>query len=248
MKRFFFILGAVILVAGLVCGGFYWYRANKYQKEQAPQSVSIVSVQRPSTQSDLPSGRSYPPVLNLTVPFFSQAPKGDWSYPYQEACEEASVLLVANVYNRMNLTGVTFEKELLATIEWEKQTLGFYEDTTVEETAAFALKRYGLKTKIHTEPTFETIESILNDGHLIVAPFAGRMLPNPFFKNGGPKYHMLVIKGYDAVKQKIITNDVGTSRGENFMYAWRDIYRSLHDWNGGRVESGDKKIIEIWKD
>src|SRR5690606_17648726 len=34
-----------------------------------------------------------PNQVNLDVPFYSQAPEGDWSLPWQEACEESSLLL-----------------------------------------------------------------------------------------------------------------------------------------------------------
>lgn len=257
-KKFFFRYFVLLLILAVFSAGFLYYRtAGKYVKEQAPDAISIDSLPGLTAPPDDPetvlsekeqTTANYPAKLNLNVPFFAQAPKGDWSYPYQEACEEASVLTVANLYLKMGLTVDSFDKELLKIVDWEVEKFGSYLDTTVEETAQIAQEMYGLKTKVHVNPDFKTIQAILNKGHLIIAPFAGRQLGNPNFRNGGPKYHMLVIKGYDATQQKIVTNDVGTRNGSDYVYTWDVLYSALHDWNDGNVESGAKKILEVWND
>jgi len=139
--------------------------------------------------------------LNIDMPFYSQAPFANWGMPYQEACEEASTLLVANVYQKKNWTKKQFDKEILKIVDWEVKKFGSYEHTTVSQTAVMIQEYFGLNTEIHGDPSFEEVQEILSSGHLIVAPFAGKDLGNPNFTNGGPKYHMLVIKGFDAKKQ-----------------------------------------------
>lgn len=228
----------VIFVAALVYGAYGTYKFVKYRKEAAPQAVELTQI--PKVQ--------LPQKLNISMPFYPQAPYADWNYPYQEACEEASVLLVVNLLNNMNLTLDGFDRELLALIEYEKQYLGFYEDTTIQQTAEIVEKRYGLKTKIHENPTFEDIQRTVGSGHLVIAPFAGKLIGNPFYRNGGPKYHMMVIKGYDATQEKVVTHDVGTKRGTDYVYKWERLNYALHDWNGGDVSNGSKKILEIWKE
>ncbi len=183
--------------------------------------------------------------LNIEMPFYTQAPHSNWDYPWQEACEEASVLLVANLYNNLNLELEPYNTELLRLVDWEIEYFGSYEHTTIEQTAEMLLLQYELESEIHTDPTFEDIQEILNNGHLIIAPFAGKLLDNPNFRNGGPVYHMLVIKGYNASLSQIVTHDVGTRNGENYVYDWSIIENALHDWHDDDILLGEKKLIEV---
>ena len=43
------------------------------------------------------------PTEDLEVPFTSQSPDGNWSEPWQNACEETSILMVDNFYQDENL-------------------------------------------------------------------------------------------------------------------------------------------------
>lgn len=184
--------------------------------------------------------------INIEVPFFSQAPFANWDYPWQEACEEASVLNVVNVYLGKNYDLNSFNEEELRLIDWENSYFGDYKHTNATQTAEMINLKYGLRAEIRENPSFEDIQTILNKGHLIVAPFAGKLLGNPNFRNGGPNYHMLVIKGYDAKKKEIVTNDVGTRKGANYVYDWSVIENALHDWNDTDILLGAKKIIEVF--
>lgn len=184
--------------------------------------------------------------INIEVPFFSQAPFANWDYPWQEACEEASVLNVVNLYLEKNYNLDSFNAEELRLIDWENSYFGDYKHTTVAQTAGMINNQYGLQTEIHENPDFEDIQTILNKGHLIIAPFAGKLLGNPNFRNGGPNYHMLVIKGYNADKMQIFTNDVGTRKGSNYVYDWDVIDNALHDWDDADITLGAKRIIEVF--
>ncbi len=73
--------------------------------------------------------------------------------------------------------------------------------------------------------------------------FAGKEIGNPFYSNGGPTYHAMVIKGYKA-GQKIITEDVGTKRGEDYVYPWKVLDGALHDYTVP-IDSGAKEMIEV---
>jgi hypothetical protein len=83
----------------------------------------------------------------------------------------------------------------------------------------------------------------LTNENLIIAPFAGRMLGNPFYSGEGPYYHMLVIKGYD--EENFITNDVGTRRGENFIYSYETVMQAIHDYRETGIETAPKKVMVI---
>jgi hypothetical protein len=218
----------------------------------APETTSLEDIETstPSVKTEddtdpLVQTGEYPETLNIEMPFYTQAPHSNWDYPWQEACEEASVLLVANLYNEMNLDLEAYNTELLRLVDWEIEVFGAYEHTTVAQTVEMIETNYGLETQIHEYPSFEDIQAILNKGHLIIAPFAGKYLYNPNFKNGGPIYHMAVIKGYDAMQRHIVTHDVGTRNGANYVYSWEVIENALHDWHDDDILLGTPSIIEV---
>lgn len=179
-----------------------------------------------------------PAKVNLSVPFYSQAPNGDWGMPYQEACEEASLLLAWYYVNGANPSKEDFEVDELAMVKWETDYFGQYQHTTILQTAEMASKYLGYDSwEILENPTVEELKKELAAGHPIVAPFAGRYLENPYFTGLGPIYHMLVIRGYD--EEKFITNDVGTRHGENFVYPYATLLNALHDWHDSAAEYDD---------
>lgn len=187
-----------------------------------------------------------PAELNIEVPFYTQAPFGDWGYPWQEACEEASILLVANQELGFHWTRDQFKDQILKLVEYQNKTFGDYKHTSVDQTVQMIEENFDLETAVHENPTFEDIQKIIASGHLIVAPFAGKELKNPNFKNGGPTYHMLVIKGYNKSKHQIVTHDVGTRNGADYVYSWSTIQRALHDWNEEDILKGAPRIIEVF--
>jgi len=248
MKRIFILF--LILVAAT---GSYWlYKQTMYSKESVPEQVSIQEVQDASAdvlQSDAANGTAvvvYPALpaeLNLEAPFYSQAPFSNWDYPWQEACEEASVLLVANVYFEHDWTREEFNEQILALVDWENEVFGSYEHTDVDQTVKILEEYLDLETIVHQDPTFEDVQTILARGHLIVMTFAGKELGNPFFTNGGPIYHAMMIKGYKE-GEKVIVHDVGTRRGEDYVYTWEVIENSLHDY-AEPIQDGAKRYIEV---
>jgi hypothetical protein len=256
------ILALVLALAALGAGGLFVYKTVRYAKETVPEAVEVKSIPAeeppesaksadgsaetdaaqetgltPETASQLPED------LNLKMVFYSQAPFGNWDYPWQEACEEASVLLIANEYLEKNWTADDFNEELLKLVDWEKTTFGDYKHTNVQQTVKILNEYLDLKTVVYDDPTFEDVQKVLARGHFIVMPFAGKRLGNPFYKNGGPVYHMMVVKGYKD-GEKIITSDVGTRNGENYVYSWNTIVNAMHDY-AEPIEDGAQRMIEV---
>lgn len=174
--------------------------------------------------------------LDLGAPFVSQAPLRDWSMPYQEACEEASMLSAAKHFNRTAVDRQTINDELLALIKWEAEN-GYGVDLDAAETVEVLQSYFGLTAKLETDVSVDRIKYELANGRLLIVPTAGRMLGNPYFSGEGPIYHMLVIRGYD--EKNFITNDVGTNtKGEKFRYTYRTLLDSIHDWNHDLAADG----------
>lgn len=250
-KTYIQILLLVVATALVVGGGYFVVKSQKYQKESVPDAVDISKVLQSETQQSallIPgetqqTQRKLPDSLNLKMTFYSQAPFGNWDYPWQEACEEASILLVANTYFDHNWIREDFNDQILKLVEWEKKRFGSYEHTNVDQTAAMIDEYLGLKSVIHEDPTFDDVKKAVAEGHLVVMTFAGKKLGNPFYTNGGPNYHAMVIKGY-KLGEKIITADVGTKRGEDYVYSWETVDAALHDY-AEPIENGAKRMIEV---
>ncbi len=245
MKNLKILLISPLLVLLLGVGAMKAREFYMNQKLLSPTAPVEAEWTVKTTAPETPTLSETPVELNLELAFFTQAPYSNWDYPWQEACEEASVLLVANKLLALNLSTETYNTELLDIVNWEIDRFGAYEHTTAEQTAEILKERYGLGSKIHDNPTFEDIQKILNEGHFIIAPFAGKKLNNPNFKNGGPNYHMLVIKGYRKDPAQIVTHDVGTRNGANYVYSWETIQNALHDWSEPDILEGTPRIIEV---
>lgn len=219
------------------------------ERVERPAEQAILQPVKNSENTSL-NYMELPAEVNLSVPFYSQAPNGDWGMPYQEACEEASLLLAWYYVTGAEPSKEDFEVDELAMVKWETSFFGQYEHTTIEQTAEMASKYLDYNSwEILENPTVEELKIELAAGHPIVAPFAGRYLGNPYFTGLGPVYHMLVIRGYD--EEKFITNDVGTRHGENFTYPYETLLNALHDWHDSAADyddgilNGGKRVLVL---
>lgn len=201
---------------------------------------------QPSDTDLLSFTGTLPTEVNLAVPFMSQAPTADWGEPYQEACEEASAIMVDAFYR--GESGVMDILKADAAIQkfvgYEKGSLGFYEDTTAAELAKVIRDYYGYRDVV-VQPfdTTDDLKRVVALGYPVIVPMSGKLLNNPNFRNGGPLYHMLVIRGY--ANGLFITNDPGTRKGEGYTYDEVTIMNAAHDWNGGEVTNGQRVMLVI---
>lgn len=226
-------------------------RASLPEAQQyVPEASAQVTPTPKSTAGQKPTptkAAALPAQVNLAVPFTVQAPNANWSEPYGEFCEEASVLMAMSYIKHQPIpNAATADKELLAIKAFEDKFFGFYEDTTVAQTAQI-FREYYKYTKVQTikDPTVDQIKQAVAAGRLVIIPAAGRDLGNPYFQSPGPLYHMLVIKGYTN-KGKFITNDPGTRHGADYLYDQTVIMNAIHDWRADHnIEAGAKVILVI---
>lgn len=195
-----------------------------------------------------PEDESLPASFNLAVPFTSQAPNADWSLPYQEACEEASLIMVHAYYTHEpagKLPASVAEEAIQSLVEFQNGIFGDYLDTTAQQTATIAEQFYGYsRAEVIENPTAQDIKAHIAAGRPVIIPAAGQQLGNPNFTPPGPLYHMLVVRGYTA--DGFITNDPGTRNGESYFYKTSTLMNAIHDWNGGDVANGGKVILVIY--
>jgi hypothetical protein len=243
MKKITFILTAVLLSG---CSGVSVedYKSDvparpafedRVVEQEIPESVE-------GTTEDTVKEHLLPKEVNNAVPFFAQAPDGDWSQPWEDACEEASLALAYHYVQGTDLSVERFKREVLEMVAWEESHFGFYKDTTVAQTVRILEEYYAFGNyEILENPSVDDLKKVLAAGKVIVAPFAGRMLGNPFYSGEGPYYHMLVIRGYE--EDHFITNDVGTRQGENFIYSYETVMNALHDFRAQDIETTPARVI-----
>lgn len=185
-----------------------------------------------------------PSEINLPVPFTSQAPEKNWDQPWQDACEEAAVLMLDAYYKNYGLSPLFAKDELIKLVGWEENQ-GWGGSIPMEKVEAVAQYLLGSEysTRVIENPTVEQIKNFVAAGQPVLVVADGKVLPNPNFRNGGPVYHALIIRGY--TEDKFITNDPGTQFGENFMYEYEDLMEAIKDWNGGDVKSGRRVVLVV---
>jgi len=182
----------------------------------------------------------------LKVPFTVQAPNAIWDEYHEEACEEASLIMVKYFLDGKKLTPEIAEKEIQALIKFQIKNYEDYKDSSAEEIVKLARDYYGIENlEVIYDFSIDTIKKYLSLGKPIIVPAAGRLLNNPNFKAPGPLYHNLVFTGYN--ENEIITNDPGTKRGEGYTYDMNVLYKAIHDFTGKKedIEKGRKAMIIV---
>lgn len=268
MKRAVKILIWIVLIAGAVLL-LEFFVLRKNIKQLAPQVPNNISNQQqtyatnsmasaiadtptatnpsPTPAPDTAPTSPLPAKFLLPVPFYSQAPLSKWDVFHEEMCEEASILNAGLFLENKTLAKNQFETELHKIQNIEKDNVGEWKSTTVAQTKKWADVYFGgtLNIKIIDNPTIEDIETEIAAGHPVVVPLAGRDIGNPNFTPPGPVYHMLVIKGYDT--NNFITNDVGTRKGDSYVYKKNTIMQNMHDWNPQDIRLGARKVLVLYK-
>ncbi|MCX6810486.1 MAG: C39 family peptidase [Candidatus Berkelbacteria bacterium] len=187
----------------------------------------------------------------LKVAFQSQAPFGDWSEPYQNACEEASIITVEHYLKNQDLSKEQMKSEIDAAVAWQITNWGGHNDLNADQTLKLAADYFHLSGKVVRNYSLSDIQKYISSGIPVLAPTDGQMLGNPNFRGAGPEYHMIVIIGYDDSQSSegdplggiFITNDVGTRKGEKYTYKYQTVLDAIF----GPKKSMEKAIIVLSK-
>jgi hypothetical protein len=223
------------------------YNDQAGQSSTTTGSGSLASQIQSSQASSTPN---QPAVLNLPIPFTSQAPTGNWDTVHNEDCEEATSLM-ANAYLTGNtdvvLPAAQVDTEMTNLNNWEDAHFGYHLDTTAQETAQMIEGFYGLTATVQNNFTLQDIKDQINLHHVVILPVNGRLIGNPNYTQPGPIYHMLVIRGYTSAN--LITNDSGTRRGQNYPYTFDTLYNAGADWGHATntIEQNKKVMIIVSK-
>ena len=184
--------------------------------------------------------------VNLPVPFTVQAPHGDWGMPYQEACEEAAALMAIRYsFGNPILGAWDADAAIKDLVRDTDMLLNSGVDQTAEDVMDLIIEiEYLMPVKLIQDPSVKDLKIQLSMGNVVIVPTAGRKLGNPFYSGDGPRYHMLVLRGYTA-DGYFITNDSGTKRGDGYLYPFDVVMNAMGDWNDGKPESGEKVVVVV---
>ncbi|MFA6474683.1 MAG: C39 family peptidase [Patescibacteria group bacterium] len=181
----------------------------------------------------------------IDVPFTAQAPFGDWSSPYNEACEEAILVMLHNWADGTSLSADEANNDISSIVAWEMKTYGHHEDTSADETARTAREFYNLQAEVSTDVSATTIRVAIAQKKPVIVPVFGQALHNPHYRNGGPYYHMLLVVGYEG--SDFIVHDPGTRYGEQYHIPENILIPAIHDLTipETNMATGQPKMIVI---
>jgi hypothetical protein len=182
------------------------------------------------------------------MPFASQAPTGNWDPPYDEACEEASLIIVHHYLDSTPLDANIMDTNIKEMTSYESSK-GLPVDIDMFQLADVARGMFGYDANVleGNDVSIARIEQEIAKGNPVIVPLAGQDIGNPYYSGDGPPYHVLVIVGYNSTQ--FITHDVGTKRGENYVYKKNVIMDAIHDWNGSvdTIRSGPRRLLVVTK-
>jgi len=244
MKKTYLVLA--VLFAAFFALLFFSFKKTVHNPEQTlvetiipTFSPKVISTPSPTTFPTLipkeKTSANLSETIILDIPFTVQAPNHDWKNPIlQNACEEASVLMVMKWAQDKPLIKTEVLKEINALSDFSEQEYGFHLDQSADDVARL-IKDYYKHQNVRVEKNIsaDDIRKELYKGNAVLAPVNGQKLKNPFFTQPGPERHMLVFKGYDPDKKEFITNDEGIGRGNGYRYPEAVIENSLRSYPSG---------------
>jgi len=179
------------------------------------------------------------------VPFIVQAPRHNWKDPvYQNACEEAAILMAMRWAEGRTLTSEEAFIEIQKISDFSKAHYGFYLDQSAEDLTVL-MRDYFKYSNVSYRNDIQIVDirTELKKGNLVLVPVNGQKLGNPYFTQPGPTEHVLVIKGYDTKTKEFITNDSGVGKGNGYRYKEQVLDKALQSYPSGYRE----KITKIEK-
>lgn len=257
-KRLFFRSWRILVFLAIILGLSLWaYRYRNFlteeskvkNAEESVQDIPKIEEPKEKVKADNPpqtiDNKALPENALIKMPFTTQSPLAVWDASQEDACEEASIIMVVHYLNKSGIgTKNEAEKEILNLIAYEEKN-NYGPSITLKDLSKIAKNYYDLSGEVKIDISIDDIKKEISLGNPVIVPAAGKILPNPNFRNGGPNYHMLVVKGYD--KDGFITNDPGTRLGQNFRYSYNDLFNAIHDWDQNNILNGQKAYLTLNK-
>ena len=187
------------------------------------------------------SGCGAPKSAQIDVPFTPQAPQGDWSQPWQDACEETSIYMVASFYADDPIKREGAVKRIREIFKVKNETFKVSRDESLETIAQLVDElEMPWTTELKVDPTADDLKAELASGRPIIVPVYAPELRNPYYS---AEYHVLVLTGYDDETAEFIVNDPGTRSGEDLRFPQERFMGAIHDLNPRDKDAGRKAVL-----
>lgn len=186
--------------------------------------------------------------IKLNVPYTSEIPTGSWVAPWNNACEEASIVMINSYYfGNSSMTKSTAIESMKPLFTIENKIFGSNADTDATRTARLINEYTDFTATIKTNPTLEEIKKEIDNGNPVITFHYAKDLPNKNhrWRVGGSYYHVMALIGYDDEKKEFIFNDSGDPiTGGGYRYTYDAIMKSLHDFDHKlRKANGPARVI-----
>jgi len=188
--------------------------------------------------------------LTLSVPYINEAPDNNWTGPWKNACEEASMTMVEKYYTGINPVPIKEAKNFMMALFTKQNNIwGSNADADAKRTTRLINDYTSYNALIKDNPTPEEIKKELQQKRPVISLHYGFDLKNsniPFVPlPRGTSYHMMVMIGYDDTTQEFIINDTGDRKtGQGHRYDYELFLNSLHDYDFSvRKASGPARVL-----
>ncbi len=225
---------AILLTFFIILSIFLYHRnrvslmvkANRTSNATTTAVTKIVNIFKPEESKTL---------VVLEVPYISEAPEGNWSGNWVNACEEATISMVAKFYAGDKEVSVANAKTTLQKLfDIENKIYGNNRNTDAKQILELITDYSTFTASVKQNPTIGEIKDEIIAGHPVISLHRGFDLKNPNipFSPTKSSYHTIVVVGFDDVKKEFITHDPGDEKdGTNHRYSYNDFMFSLHDYN-----------------
>src|SRR3989344_1530582 len=198
--------------------------------------------------SILPANVAAEERISLPVPFVWEIPDGAWVKPWNNACEEASVIMTEAFYlgtPKKNFSRTEAKEAMFPLFGIEDRLFGSNADTDAARTTQLINDYTAFDATIKENPTLEEIKAELQQNHPVISLHYGYGLQNPHhrFRRGGSSYHMMVIVGFDEDKKEFLVNDPELKTGLDYPYPYDTILNTLHDFNHKTRKADGRPVV-----
>lgn len=199
-------------------------------------------------------------IVKLKVPYTSEVPLGSWVKPWNNACEEASIIMAESYYfGNETMDKKTAVKYMTPLFGIQNKIFGGNADTDSVRTARLLNEYLSVQANIQTDPTLDEIKEQLRQGKPVVTFHYAKDLKNPNhrWRVGGSYYHVMLLVGFDENTNEFFVHDSGDDKtGSYYRYTYDNIMDTLHDFNHktgkangpARVLFTDSRVLMKTKD
>jgi len=181
-----------------------------------------------------------PSQKTINVPFTSQAPAGDWSEPWGNACEETSIYMVSSFYANDEIKRAAAIKDIKNILAVKKQDFKISKDESLQKISdLIKALEFPWSTKIVYDPTPEQLKQELSENRPIIVPVFAPTLTT----NDGQDYHVMVLIGYDDMEKMFIVNDPGVPNGQARRFPYDKFMQAIHDLNQKDYQAGQPAVL-----